>query len=96
METTNLNSPAKMFKDHKVIIDNRKCATITAVTKAVSANEGSVVLQLQNTKVVVAGKELHINKLNIVEGIAEIDGHINSIRYLSTSEPQGFFKRMFK
>lgn len=94
MNTTTENK-VKINKDHKVIIDNRKKITITNVSKAVSANETSVILELQTTKCYVSGKNLHISKLDVEEGVAEITGEINSFKYAG-GESQNFFKRLFK
>jgi sporulation protein YabP len=95
MEITNDTKP-QVHKDHKVIMDNRRKITITSVTKAISANASSVLLQLQGSKCVVNGKELHINKLDINDGIAEIVGEIYSFKYSGTGESKNFFKRMFQ
>lgn len=86
----------KVAKDHKVIIDNRKRTTITNVTKALSANDTSVVLQMQQSKIYITGKDLHLNKLDIEQGLAEIDGEIFSLKYSGATDNQGFLKRIFK
>lgn len=86
----------KVVMDHKIIIDNRKKITLTAITKAISANENSVILQMANQKVYIQGKDLHINKLDVNDGVAEVVGEIIGVKYLVPSSPQGFFKRVFK
>ncbi len=86
----------KAVRDHKVIIDNRKKVTVTAVTKALSANESTVLLQLTNNKILISGKSLFISKLDLEQGIAEVDGEINSIKYTGSVEAGGFLKRIFK
>lgn len=86
-----------MAKSHLVTIDNRKKITITNVTKAISANENSVMLQLQNNKCVVLGKDLHIHKLDVNDGVAEVVGEVQQFKYLGAStEPKNFLKRVFQ
>jgi len=97
MEDKSLNTDKlKIIKDHKVIIDNRKNITITSVSKAISANENSVILQLNSFKIYINGKNLHFVKLDIEQGIAELSGEIDGLKYSGTHQEQGFFKRIFK
>jgi sporulation protein YabP len=91
-----LTEKPKMVKDHKVILDNRKKISLTGINKAISANETSIVLELSNGKVVINGAQLHISKLDVEQGVVEIDGTINSLKYFGTGDQQTFFKRIFK
>lgn len=90
------NLVAKTNKDHKLIVDNQKKASVTGVVKAVSANPQMVVLQLSHTRVSITGSELYLSKLDVVGGVAEVEGKINAIKYAGNAEQRGFLKRIFK
>lgn len=91
-----VNDNRKVVKDHKVIIDNRRKITLTGITKALSANATNVLLQQNQSKILVNGTNLHLSKLDVEQGAVEIEGEINGVKYLNNSSPEGFFKRIFK
>lgn len=96
MESTANENKPKVQKDHKVMLENRKKITLTGVTKALSANESSVVLQLNNFRANISGTQLHLNKLDMEQGIAEVVGEINLLKYSGGVEQKNFFKRLFQ
>lgn len=87
---------ANLVKDHKLIIDNQRKASVTSVVKAVSANQQSIVLQLGHTKLQIVGSELFLSKLDVVAGLAEVEGKINTIKYAGGGQQKNFFARLFK
>ncbi len=93
--TANENKP-KMQKDHKVMLENRKKMTLTGVTKALSANETNVVLQLTSYRATITGTQLHLNKLDMEQGLAEVVGEVNQLKYSGATESKNFFKRLFQ
>lgn len=86
----------KTIKDHNVFISNRKKITLTNVTKALSANQNGVVLQLVGYKAQISGNNLHISKLDMEQGVAEVEGEINGLKYVGANEAGGFFKKLIK
>jgi len=83
-------------KEHKAIIDNRKKITLTSVTKALSANDKGVILQLHGHKAHISGSGLHIAKLDVDQGVAEVEGHITGLKYVGGGESGGGLKRLWK
>lgn len=89
------NENKTLRKDHKVVIDNRKKMTLTGINKAISSGPNQIVLASAGSKIVISGKDLQLTKIDIVGGLAEIEGEINALKYLVSHTPQGFFKRVF-
>lgn len=87
---------ANLVKDHKLIIENQRKASVTSVVKAISANQQSIVLQLGHTKLQIMGSELFLSKLDVVAGLAEVEGKINTIKYAGGGQQKNFLARLFK
>ena len=82
---------------HSVILENRKSFTATGVSNVDSFDEQTIVAYTDLGELVVKGKNLHINKLNVETGELTLDGEISSLSY---AEPQatggGIFAKLFK
>lgn len=76
----------------RVVLENRTRLTITGVSKVDSTNETSIVLFVKETKMCISGSDMHITRLSIEEGVVEIEGTINCIKYASGN----MLKRIFK
>ena len=81
-------------KNHKLICDSRKFLQLTGVEKVESSNENQVVCVVLGVPLVILGKDMHMKKLDLVEGQIEIEGQIDSIKY--QTERKSIFKRIFK
>lgn len=86
MEKTNFN--------HKMICDNRKFLELTGIEKVESSNENQIVCKTMGTTLFVLGKNMHIGKLDVLQGTLQIDGQINLIKYQTSKK--SFWKRIFK
>ena len=82
---------------HSLICENRKTLTATGVSNVDSFDEQTIVAYTDLGELVVKGKNLHINKLNVETGELTLDGEISSLSY---AEPQatggGIFAKLFK
>lgn len=82
---------------HSVILENRKNFTATGVSNVDSFDEQTIVAYTDLGELIVKGRNLHINKLNIETGELTLDGEIASLTY---AEPQstggGLFSKLFK
>ena len=82
---------------HSVILENRKACTATGGPNVDSFDEQTTVAYTDLGELVVKGKNLHINKLNVETGELTLDGEISSLSY---AEPQatggGIFAKLFK
>lgn len=82
------------IKKHKIVCDDRKNLCITGISKVENTSENQVVCFINDNNLTILGKNMHVKKLDVTEGILEIEGEINEIKYCQERKP--FFKRMFK
>lgn len=86
----------QQFTDHKINIDNRTKINITGVDKVISASETQVLAKVSGTKLCILGKNLTVSRLDVEQGILDLTGELNSLKYTGTTSTQGFLKRIFK
>ena len=80
--------------NHTLICENRQKLTLTGVQKVESSTPTQFSCVINGNLMTVLGKNLHIKKLDLQAGTLELDGEINSIKYLN--EKKNFLKRLFK
>ena len=85
-------------REHRVVIENRKKLTVSAVEDIESFDEEKVIIICDSGTMTVTGSDFRINKLNVDDGQLEIDGAIDEIAYSETAKQEsgGFFGRLFK
>ena len=84
---------------HRVLLENRKKAVITGVQEIHSFNENEVLLLSEAGKILLKGEQLHVRKLNLEKGDAEVEGRVDSLSYLTRNahkKDQSILKRMFR
>lgn len=86
----------QQFTDHKINIDNRTKINITGVEKVISASQTQVIAKVSGSRLCILGKNLSVSKLDVEQGILDLTGELNSLKYSATASTQGFFKRIFK
>lgn len=84
------------FTNHTINIDNRSKINITGVDKVISASETQVLAKVAGSKLCILGKDLTVSKLDVEQGILDLTGELNQLKYTGTATTQGFFKRIFK
>ncbi len=57
-----------------LLLENRKKAVITGVQEIHSFNENEVLLLSEAGKILLKGEQLHVRKLNLEKGEAEVEG----------------------
>lgn len=82
---------------HSIILENRKALTATGVSNVDSFDEQTIVAYTDIGELIIKGRNLHINKLNIETGELTLTGDIVSMSY-ADNQPSGtgFFSKMFK
>jgi sporulation protein YabP len=82
---------------HSIILENRKSLTATGVSNVDSFDEQTIVAYTDLGELVIKGRNLHINKLNIETGELTLNGDVTSMSY-SDNQPSntGFFSKMFR
>ena len=74
----------KTILSHRIIIENRQTGMVTGVRDVYSFHEGEM---------------LHVKRLNLEKGEADIEGKISSFSYLSKNtdkKEESLLKRMFR
>ena len=83
-------------RPHKVVLLNRTSVNITGISDVVSFDENSVVLGLLTVK----GRGMHVSRLTLEKGEADIEGNVESIQYSSNEalrkSGESLFTRLFK
>lgn len=88
------------IRPHKVIMENRSSSSITGIRDVVSFNENQVVLDTDMGLLTIKGKDLHVSRLTVEKGEADVDGTIDSLVYSSNEalrkSAESWFVRLFK
>ena len=77
---------------HAIHMEQRNKALITGVQDICCYHENEIILKLQDTQLVLSGKELHLGRLLLDEGRVDVEGHIDSILY---EVPRSTIKQLF-
>lgn len=81
---------------HQVMLEERRCLTLTGVSDVDSFDETTVVVYTDMGELTVKGEGLHIGRLNVESGDLRVEGHIQSLTYAEPAERGGFFRRLFR
>ena len=84
---------------HRLVLENRKKSMISGVQDVQSFHEQEILLLTEEGKLQIKGEGLHVKRLNLEKGEADIEGQINSLIYLSRNTPkkeEKLLKRMFR
>ena len=76
---------------HRVVIEDRKSLTVSGVEDVERFDENTIVLSTSRGAMVVAGENLHIEKLSLDGGDLKVDGDIDSVSYEEESAGRGGF-----
>lgn len=90
---------AQKDKNHKFVLDRRQAALVTGVKDVISFDEKEILLQTDFGKITVKGEGLHVKRLTLENGEAELEGQVNGILYSaagSVEEEGGFLNRLFR
>lgn len=86
------------MESHSVTIDNRITTTITDIKEIDSFDEDEVRATLNKGAMIIKGKGLNIQSLDLTEGRAVISGTVDSLMYVKVKEKgeKGFFAKILK
>ena len=76
---------------HHVVIEDRKSLTVSGVEDVARFDENTIVLSTSRGAMVVAGENLHIEKLSLDGGDLKVDGDIDSVSYEEENVARGGF-----
>ena len=81
--------------DHHVAMHNCKTVLVTGVKEVISFDELAVLLITCCGQMTIEGEGLHISRLDLDRGEADIDGTVSGIYYSKIKEKSGgFFRRL--
>jgi sporulation protein YabP len=85
---------------HRVIIDERSTATVDGVTEVISFDEESIVCETDMGVLVLKGKNMHVERLNLEQAQLSVQGEIESLEYsdegILSKNNGGLLGRIFK
>ena len=84
---------------HKLVINNRQTSLVTGVLDVLSFDLNEVLLETEQGMLMVKGMDLHVNRLNLEKGEAEVEGRVDSLLYLTKNthkKDESILKRMFR
>ena len=77
-------------------LNNRNELHITGIKKVKSTEPNIIVANLDNGSVVVNGANLSVQRLDIKEGVLDITGQVNGIKFTNQVSKSFSIKNMFK
>lgn len=88
-------------KEHKLLLDRRQEAAVTGVRDVISFDEKEILLQTEYGRMTVKGEGLHVKRLNLEKGEADLEGQVSGIWYTSSGSGSreaggGFLSRLFR
>ena len=81
-------------KAHSLCIKGE--TTVTGVVQVISLEEKEVRVSLGEKSLLLNGRGFSAEKLSIEEGILVLSGEVESVKYLTTSQPKSLLKKIFK
>ena len=84
-------------RGHKVVMTDRKNMLVTDVIDVDSFNLTEILLETGQGTILVKGTDIHVKRLNLERGEADIEGKFDSIVYTKDKgKSDSLLKRMFK
>lgn len=84
---------------HKLSIDQRRDCKITGVVEVQSFDENTIILETVDGMITIKGNGLHVSRLNLEKGEADIDGKVDSLAYADKTtlakKGEGLLTRLF-
>lgn len=85
---------------HKLTLTNRGALAVNGVVDVISFDLNEVLLETEAGMLMIKGKDLHVNKLNLEKGEVDISGTIDHMQYSEISgysqKAESFFGRLFQ
>ena len=84
---------------HALTLKNRQEGVVTGVRDVCSFNENEILLSTEAGRLSIKGEGLHVKRLNLEKGEADIEGQVASFTYLNKhtgKKEESLLKRMFR
>ena len=80
---------------HKMILNNRHTGNFTGILDVLSFDVNEILLETELGMLNIKGKDLHVNRLNLEKGEADIEGEVDMITYSKIPDVTGKKDKMF-
>lgn len=71
----------QMQRAHKLVIIGRKTGTVSGISDVLSFDENEIVLDTEMGLLTIKGKNLHISRLTLELGEADLEGKVDRMVY---------------
>lgn len=82
------------MENHYIQMENKKRITVTEVTSVEGFDEETILANLADQGLIISGKNLHIETLDLEEGRLVADGEIEGINYVKKKAGGSIFDRL--
>lgn len=87
-------------KSHSCHLKDRAAVTLTGISEVVSFDENQVIVDTDLGLLILKGRDLHISRLTVEKGEADVEGQVDSLVYSSNDayrkSGQSLLARLFK
>ncbi len=83
-------------KEQIITLTNRQNLSITATNKIISLKPDLIQLDTAYGGVIISGEKLELIKLDDISTRAEINGSIDSIKFVQGKSKESIFRKIFK
>lgn len=84
----------KKFSESILNLTNRSKLTLTGVERVVATNSTRVHVYVSGSALKISGQKLHVEKLDVENGLLRLDGVIDEIKY--DHQKVSLIKRLFR
>ena len=84
------------MENHSIFIEERTRMTVTGVTDVDGFNEELVKITLKEKRLMVRGKNLHIENLDIAGEKLTVTGEISSLEYANAAGEKSLIRKILK
>lgn len=99
MDNSINSSPNTNAGKHKISLDQRRDCKMTGVVEVHSFDENTVLLETVDGMVTIKGSGLHVSRLNLDKGEADVDGKVDALLYSDRTtlakKGEGLLTRLF-
>lgn len=67
--------------NHSIVMERRENISITGVNDVISFDEETIIVDTEMGVLILRGNGLHVSKLNLENGLLEVDGEIFNLTY---------------
>lgn len=71
----------QMPRAHKIVVVGRKSGMISGISDVLSFDENEIIFDTEMGLLTIKGKELHISRLSLELGEADMEGKVDSMVY---------------